>query len=294
MQFIDPRTDFAFKKIFGSEQSKPILISFLNAMLYDGQTVIEDLEIIDPYLAPKIQGIKDTFVDVKARLQGGVCVIIEMQILNTDGLEKRILYNAAKAYSTQLLKGEAYRELSAVIALTITDFVMFPEHPELQSAFVLKEKHRLTDYPTGDLELVFIELPKFIKTLDELSGVKEKWLYFLSQAPNLEVVPEKMGEVPEIGQAFVIANQANLTKEEEDIQQRKLFFIHAPRLAVERAERVAHEKGLAEGIAEGKAEGSEQRAIEIARKLLTQMTDAEIAALTALTLTDIAALRTET
>ncbi len=288
MQFIDPRTDFAFKKIFGSEQSKPILISFLNAMLYEEQPVIEDLEIIDPYLAPKIQGMKDTYVDVKARLRGGISVIIEMQILNMDGLEKRILYNAAKSYSLQIEKGEDYPKLNAVIALTITDFVMFPEHQGVQSAFVLKEKSRLTDYPVNDLELVFVELPKFTHTLEELVGVKEKWLYFLRQAPNLKLVPEKMSEVPEIGQAFDMANQASLTPEEIDIQERKLLYINAPRWALERGLRMGREQWEAEG----KAEGSEQKALEIARKLLAQMTDEQIAAVTGLSLNAIAALRT--
>ncbi len=198
MRFINPKTDFAFKKIFGSDRSKTILTSFLNALLYQEQPVIVDLEILDPYLAPKIQGMKDTFVDVRARLQGGRTVIIEMQVLNVEGFEKRVLYNAAKAYSTQLLVGESYHELHAVVALTIADFVMFPECAELQSAYVLKEKTRLTDYPEGDLELVFVELPKFTKSLAELATVKDKWLYFLRNAPDLQVIPETMEAVPEI------------------------------------------------------------------------------------------------
>lgn len=97
MIFINPKTDFAFKKIFGSEQSKDILISFLNALLYDAQPIIEDLEILNPYLAPRIRGVKDTYLDVKARITGDKTVIIEMQVLNVEGFEKRILYNAAKA-----------------------------------------------------------------------------------------------------------------------------------------------------------------------------------------------------
>ena len=60
--FINPKTDFAFKKIFGSTTSKDILISFLNAMLYQGKDTIADLEILDPYQAPKIKGMKDSFL----------------------------------------------------------------------------------------------------------------------------------------------------------------------------------------------------------------------------------------
>jgi predicted transposase/invertase (TIGR01784 family) len=78
MIFINPKTDYAFKKIFGSSESKDILISFLNAMIYEGNSIIEDLEIINPNLPPRVQGLKDTYLDVKAKLKNGTIVIIEM------------------------------------------------------------------------------------------------------------------------------------------------------------------------------------------------------------------------
>jgi len=285
VRFINPKTDFAFKKIFGSDRSKAILMSFLNALLYGEQPVIVDLEIIDPYLAPKIRGMKDTFVDVRARLQNGRTVIIEMQVLNVEGFEKRVLYNAAKTYSTQLLIGESYKDLSAVVALTITDFVMFPESPELESSYVLKEKERLTDYPEGDLELVFVELPKFRKELEVLTGVKEKWLYFLQNAPDLQVVPEAMAEVAEIREAFQIANLAGLSPEELDIYERKMMFIHDQRNAILKADRL--------GEARGKASGRTEMAREIARRLLGQFNDQQIAGITGLSPDEAATLRTE-
>ena len=225
MIFINPKTDFAFKKIFGSAQSKDILISFLNALLYDGNPTIEDLEILNPYLAPKIRGIKDTYLDVKAKITGDKTVIIEMQVLNIEGFEKRILYNAAKAYSIQLDSGEDYTLLNPVIALTITDFEMFPNLDKVISRFSLKEQDYLVDYSIYDIELVFVELPKFNKNLEELETLTDKWIYFLKSARSLETVPETMGEVPEIQKAFEIANQANLNREElEDLQKREIFI----------------------------------------------------------------------
>ena len=96
MIFINPKIDFAFKKIFGSEDSKDILISFLNALIYEEKPVIQDLEILNPYLAPKIRGVKDTYLDIKAKIKdvdgSDRTVIIEMQVLNVEGFEKRILY----------------------------------------------------------------------------------------------------------------------------------------------------------------------------------------------------------
>ncbi len=107
MRFLDVKTDFAFKKVFGSEDSTDILIDFLNAVLeYPPERTITALTIVDPYQIPLLKGMKDTYVDVKAKLTDGRQVIIEMQVLNVPGFEQRVLFNAAKAYSVQLQKGD--------------------------------------------------------------------------------------------------------------------------------------------------------------------------------------------
>jgi len=93
MKFLDVKTDFAFKKVFGSTDSKDILISFLNSVIeFDNKQKITDLTIVDPYSIPLLKGMKDTYVDVKAELSDKSRVIIEMQVLNHEGFEKRILY----------------------------------------------------------------------------------------------------------------------------------------------------------------------------------------------------------
>jgi predicted transposase/invertase (TIGR01784 family) len=275
MIFINPKTDFAFKKIFGSEQSKDILISFLNALLYEARPIIEDLEILNPYLAPRIRGIKDTYLDVKARIIGNKTVIIEMQVLNVEGFEKRILYNAAKAYSIQLDSGEDYTLLNPVIALTITDFEMFPNLDQVISRFVLKEKDYLVDYLIYDIELVFVELPKFNKELEELETLTDKWIYFLKSARRLDVVPETMGEVPEIRKAFEVANQANLTREElEDLEKREIW-IHDQRNAIKKAVNQA----------------LKQKEVEIAKRLLDVLDEEMISQTTGLSLEEVQRLK---
>jgi len=252
MIFINPKTDFAFKKIFGSEQNPEILISFLNSLLYGGHPRITELEIINPYLAPKIQGIKDTFLDVKAKLTDDTTVIIEMQVLNVSGFEKRILYNAAKAYSIQLEPGEDYTLLNPVIALTLTDFEMFEDLPQVISNFVLKEKKVLTDYPINDLELVFVELPKFTKELEELETLADKWIYFIKCARGLETIPETMAQVPEIRKAFEVANQGNMTREELEALLQREIYIHDQRNAIKLALRQGIQLGREQGIQEGR------------------------------------------
>jgi predicted transposase/invertase (TIGR01784 family) len=266
MRFISPKTDFAFKKIFGSEESKEILISFLNAILYDETETIQDLEIIDPYLAPKIRGIKDTYLDVKARLSDGASVIIEMQVLNVEGFEKRILYNAAKTYSTQLHQGEGYLLLNPVIALTITDFVMFKSIDSLLTRFILKEKTYLVDYPIYDIELVFVELPKFVKTMAELETIVDKWLFFIKNAGSLEAIPKNMADVSALRKAFELANQANLSEQElEDIERREIY-IQDQKGAISKALK----DGLKQGIEQGVEQGIEQGKLQNARKSVMQ------------------------
>jgi len=295
MIFINPKTDFAFKKIFGSEQNPEILISFLNSLLYGGHPRITSLEIINPYLAPKIQGIKDTFLDVKAKLTDETTVIIEMQVLNLSGFEKRILYNAAKAYSIQLQPGDDYTLLNPVIALTLTDFEMFEDLPQVISNFVLKEKKVLTDYLINDLELVFVELPKFTKELDELETLADKWIYFIISARGLETIPKTMAQVPEIRKAFEVANQANLTREELEALEQREMYIHDQRNAIKLALRQGREQGIQvgreQGIQIGREQGIQESKVEMARKMLGVVDEDTISQITGLSLEEVRRLR---
>jgi predicted transposase/invertase (TIGR01784 family) len=284
--FINPKTDFAFKNIFGSKESKDILISFLNAILYNEQEAIQDLIILDPYQAPRIKGIKDSYLDVKATLQDGQTVIIEMQVLNVLGFEKRVLYNAAKAFSIQLGVGEDHALLNPVIALTITDFEMFAGNDRIVSRYRLKEKDDLTDY-SDDIELVFVELPKFTKPLEELPTLVDKWLYFLKCANELESVPPAMKAVPALNHAFTVARQSKLSRKELEILEKRQMFLHDNRNAILKA----RQEGRQEGLLEGEQLGEKRKALEIARQLLGVLDDETIAQKTGLTVAEIQALR---
>lgn len=281
MRFINPKTDYAFKKIFGSTESKNILISFLNALVYEGNSTIEDLEIINPNLPPQLEGLKDTYLDVKAKLNNGTLVIIEMQVLNVQSFGKRVLFNAAKTYAFQLQRGQGYRDLKPVIALTLTDFEMFPGYNQLISRFVYREKTEGWYYTDNDMELVFVELPKFMKELNQLETLADKWIYFIKFARSLTSIPEKLDEIPELHQAFDIANQASLTPDElEDLERREMFIYD-------------QQGAIALGRQEGIEQGIEQGKRDIARNLLGQLNDEAIAQATGLSLEAVIALRRE-
>ena len=258
MEFINPKTDFGFKKIFASPQSKEVLMSFLNAMLYNGEPTITDLEIIDPYAAPAITGLKDTYLDVKAKITGGITVIIEMQVINVDAFTKRVIYNAAKTYSTQLKPREGYSKLVPLIALTITDFVLFENTEKFLSHFVFKEVEENFEY-YREIELVFLELPKFNQKLEQVENLLESWVYFLKNAPNLEEVPDILASFPEIRTAFSIANRSALSlKELEGLEKREMFF---------EDQRGAVIKGINEGVIQGVIQGQQTLILrQIARR----------------------------
>ncbi|MEG5035734.1 Rpn family recombination-promoting nuclease/putative transposase [Microcoleus sp. AT3-D2] len=285
---------FAFKKIFGSTDSQDILISFLNALIYAGEPIIQDLQIIDPYSAATVSGLKDSYLDVKARITGNKTVIIEMQVLNVAAFEKRVIYNLAKTYANQLKIREGYPRLQPVIALTITDFEMFKEQPDVISHFVFKEKEKLFDYPHLQVEMFFVELPKFKKELDELTSLTDKWIYFLKNTPDLETIPATMETVPELEKAFQIANEANLTlKEFEDMEAQEMAIEEqrgiitrgveeglerAVERAVERARDQLMQEGRQAGMQEGRQEGIQEGIQAGQRALILRLLERRVGA----------------
>ncbi|MFT4929162.1 MAG: putative transposase/invertase (TIGR01784 family) [Phenylobacterium sp.] len=268
MKFLDIRTDFAFKKVFGSKESKPRLISFLNSILdFDDDSKIADLTIADPYNIPKLKGMKDTYVDVKAELTDGTSVIIEMQMLNHPGFEKRVLYNAAKNYSMQLVKGQRYDLLKPVIALNIVNFNMFDDSSEMISAYKLLNKKDFSDY-NDDIELIFIELNKFTKTKAQCQGIQDDWIYFVKNAGEMSNIPENLPQ--QVQSAYEVSNEAGMTKEELEIQDKKREWIAIQVGSLVMAEQKGEAKGIeigeAKGLEIGKAKGieiGEAKGIEI-------------------------------
>ena len=250
MRFISPKVDYSFKKIFGSEQSKDILISFLNAIIYGGDKIIQSLTIVNPYNPGQTMTLKDTYLDVKAVLQDGSIVIIEMQVARVSAFSKRVVYNLGKTYTNQLGIGENYLTLTPVIALTITDFILFNQTTDVINQFVFQEKRKKFEYPDAELQLFFIELPKFKKSLSELNSLSDKWIYFLKEAATLDSIPDNLGEVSEIKLALNIANQAEMTVEELEFVDRRSMMLQDEKGRITYAQEEGRKEGqLTEAIA---------------------------------------------
>ncbi len=249
MQFVDIKNDIAFRKIFGNENKKIILLSFLNAVMkLEGDSRIADVEIINPYQLPIIKNLKASIIDVRAWDKRGNTYIIEMQVSEPDGLDKRLLYYASKDYSQQIESGEQYAKLRPVIFIGIFDF-HFTKGAKYLS------HHAVCDVQDGervikDMDFYFIDLPKFTTPLADLKGITDKWVYFIKEAENLEVIPANVDDEG-LKEAYLGANKHSWTKEElraydyaamrEQDERGKLT------LAVRRAEEKAEERGEKRG-----------------------------------------------
>ncbi len=212
MKFVDVKNDVAFRKIFGNENRKEVLISFLNAVLMMGaEHLIVDVEILSPYQLPELATGKVTIVDIKAKDQTGKSYIVEMQVAHVEGFDKRVLYYASKSYSSQIDRGELYSKLNPVFFIGILSFEV------TQNPYFIS-RHKITDVETGenllkDIEFNFIELPKFNKQESELSTIIDQWVYFIKNAKNLEVIPESVQDEG-LKKAYKDADMHNWTKQE--------------------------------------------------------------------------------
>ncbi len=254
--FVDPRNDVAFRKIFGDENKKEILISFLNNILDftgTGKEII-DITIKNPYQVPKLKELKETILDIKAVDKRNIHYIIEMQVFHTTAFEKKVLYYVSKAYYQQLNRAEDYPKLNQVIFLGFLNFSLFQQNPNYTSRhLILDEKTNENHFQ--DFELNFVELPKFTKSLEELKDIKDKWIYFVKNAGSMSMIPRELEEPKELREAFEVANQMKWSKEELDAYDARGIYIQDERGRIEYA------------LDEGKEIGRKERNVEIAREL---------------------------
>lgn len=234
MKFVDVKNDVAFHKIFGNANKTITLISFLNAVLYqDGSNRVVTATVDNPYLYPPVPQGKTSILDVKATDQDGRKFIVELQVAEKDGFDKRVQYYVSRDYSTQIERGDDYPKLRPTYFIGILDFD-FTQNPNYFST------HQTMDTETGenllkDVKYFFIELKKFDKQEGDLVTMVDKWTYFIKNAKNLEVIPKNVDDEG-LKTAYLEADQQTWTKAERDayddfgiyltdIKQRELFLV---------------------------------------------------------------------
>lgn len=216
-KFLDPKNDIAFRRIFGSERNKDILIHFLNDMLvFKEQQPIVDVTFLKTIQDPEIASKKTSIVDILCQDDAGHTYVVEMQVAKSKGFEKRAQYYAAKAYISQMDKGDTkYYNLKEVIFLAIADFVMFPEKTEYKSDHVILDKATY-EHDLKGFSFTFLELGKFKKDKDDLQTMIEKWVYYFKHAD--ETSEQELHEIFEqdtiIRKAYEELNRFSWNEEE--------------------------------------------------------------------------------
>jgi predicted transposase/invertase (TIGR01784 family) len=237
--FGDPKTDFVFQRIFGSDDHQTALIGFLNDILQlDQSHRIASVTLLPPEQRPKVSELKYSIVDVKCVDARGTTYVVEMQVLNVEAFEKRVVYNVAKAYTNQLGTSTDYPELDDVIGISICNFELWPQkeapHVPMLSRWRMQEQASgVVGLP--QLQLVFLELPKYAAG-DDPQAFVDKWAYFFREAGNLMAIPEALRH-PQLLDALEGARTARFTREEWDAYIAARMAIQNERGALVMAER---------------------------------------------------------
>ena len=279
---LDPKMDFVFKNIFGSEKHPNILISFLNATLKP-KDLITAVEIKNTDLNKGYIEDKFSRLDVKATTSNNEIINIEIQLKNEYNMIKRSLFYWSKLYSEQLNEGEDYSVLKRTICINILNF-KYLKTRKFHSGYRLKEIYSIEEL-TDVVEIHFIEIPKLEEGTDE-KDMLVAWIEFLKN-PESEKVRSLEMSIDEIREA-----KDELIRMSNDDTQRELYEMRAKTLkdkisALNEAERKGIKKGRQEGIKEGLQkgiqeglqkgiqEGEKSKAIEIAKSLINIGLDKE-------------------
>lgn len=272
-KFLDPKNDFAFKKIFGTEKNKDILIHFLNDMLtFKEKYPIEHVTFLKTVQDPETAAKKTSIVDILCRDEKGNQYIVEMQVVKEKGFEKRAQYYAAKAYVSQMVEKGKYEDLKEVIFLAITDFIMFPKRKEYKSEHVILDIDT-HDHHLRDFSFTFFELPKFHKNMNELTNVVEKWLYFFKHA---EETSEKdlnkiIGQDEIIERAYEELNRFSWNEAELNTYEQEQKY-EWDQIAIMDQK---YDEGMEKGMEKGREEERSARDMEIAKAMVLKGMDVQ-------------------
>ncbi|EGT3620867.1 TPA: Rpn family recombination-promoting nuclease/putative transposase [Clostridium perfringens] len=262
---LNPQIDFVFKKIFGTEKNKPILINFLNAVIKP-TTPIKDVEIKNNDIDKDFIEDKFSRLDVKATTSNKEHINIEIQVKNEYNMIQRTLYYWSKMYSEQIQNRDNYNKLERTVCINILNF-KYLKNDKYHNAYRLKEitsNEELTDLQ----EIHFIELPKFneignkeyVENVEKMDAL-EKWLEFLVE-PESNTVRQLELSNEEIKLAKSELYRLSMDSKEREQYNMREKAIYDRISALENAE--------IKGKIEGKVEGKIERELELVKESLNQ------------------------
>ncbi len=190
-RYINLFTDFGFKKIFGSEENKDILLDFLNTLLADKQTII-DLTFLNPERLGNSILDRKAIYDLYCENDKGEKFIVELQRAEQNFFKERSIFYASRAIEQQSKGGKWDYNWQAVYTIAIMDFEFSGMgHDNVKSDVILYDWENQRKF-SDKLQFIYLEMPKFKKTEDELETNYDKWLFLLKNISELEQIPERL------------------------------------------------------------------------------------------------------
>ncbi len=284
---INPKVNIVFKKLFGSEENKDILLSFINSVLPSDEQ-INEIMLTNPYNLPDYMNGKLSILDIKAVDENGKLYDIEMQICEQGYYGKRALYYWGKTYTNQIDSGEMYSKLKKTIIISILDFDYFNDNkkPRVHRAILAKDRDTNDSYEElSCFELHFIELQKFHKKLSQLRTSLDRWVTFLTRAYEYDKnnIPKELAKDSEIKKAIVKLDVLYLNKKEQEIYEAEQKAVWDEKEKM----RTAKQQGIEQGI-EQERNRNLQKTIKIAKELLKSgMNIEKVSELTGLSIMEI-------
>ena len=257
MKYLSPKADLTFKKVFGEHPD--LVISFLNALLpfEKPEEEITWVEYLNPELVPQTPLQKDSIVDVRCRDHLGRQFIVEMQMLWTSAYKQRVLFNASKAYVSQLERGCDYELLQPVYSLNLVNDT-FSSSDEYYHDYQIVERADTREVIEG-LRFIFIELPKFTPKNYNDKKMQVLWLRYLTEInEKTREVPEDLLENPEISKAVTQLEESAFSEAQLLGYDRFWDMVSTAKMQISSSRREAREKGLEEGRKEGLEEGRKE------------------------------------
>jgi predicted transposase/invertase (TIGR01784 family) len=266
-KYINPFTDFGFKKLFGSEPNKDLLIDFLNQVL-PVKHRINDLTYARTEHLGNTETDRKAIFDLYCVGKNGERFIVEMQKAKQNFFKDRSVYYSSFPIQEQAKKGDWNYQLAAVYMVGILDFTFSEDaaKPEVRHEVQLKDQQCRVFY--NKLTYIYLEMPNFHKTEENLQNNFDKWMYVLQQLPNLQTRPQALQDRV-FQKLFEAAEIARFSPEEKNKYEESLKYYRDLKNVVDTS--------FDEGKAEGKAEiALQMKQMGMDPSLISEMTGLSI------------------
>ena len=271
-KYINPFTDVGFKRIFGQELSKPLLLDFLNS-LFEGEKHIANLTFLDKEQPALFEEDRSLIYDIYCETDDGEKIIVEMQNKSQPFFKNRSIYYISESIARQGERGSAWNyAIDSVYLVAFLNFSPLDFKKQFRTDVVLAEKGT-TEQFSDKLRMIFLQLPLFTKEADECENQVERWIYLLKNMETLNRLPwaaqsavfQKLESIADVG---------GMTRAER-LQYDEALKKYRDTISVFEGVRL---EGLAEGRMEGRMEGRANEKKETIRRLLASGASVDIIA----------------